>query len=99
MNKEKLYYDVDEGISNMSGLLEKIDVMLEDVSFDLYEKINLDTKRHIIDLENVVRLVQIKHSILCEYTKELRGIFKKLSEDFDAINSKEKSVNCTPERP
>ena len=91
MDKEKLFFNVSEDISNILILLEKIDVMLEDVSFDLYEKINLDTSKHVIDLESVMRIVQIKHSIICEYTTQLRDMLKKLVEDFDA------AYNCAKE--
>lgn len=73
-DKNQLLLEINDYISNISFLFDKIDVLTEDISFDLYEK------NKSFSSEDILRILQVKHDIFSECITEIKKIIPKLSE-------------------
>lgn len=81
-----------DNISDIKLMLEKINVLAEDISADCFEKINLKTERGRFTAEYDINILRLKCGMLLEYILPATEISNEL------VTSSNKIVNLIKEK-
>ena len=88
-SKLKLLFDINENLSNISFLFKRIDVIADDIFPDLSRKLDLQSKKQAIMLEDALRVIQIKYDIMHECIQEISELLPDLLEKSNFVYSME----------